>query len=320
MYEGCNLYGVQRKKQLKYLLGIENKNLDDLINNYNVFLNNGKRLVETPRSNLNDIHRRIKRYLKKIDMPDWVKSQKGYSYVDNGLYHKDNPYILTLDLKSFFPNSHREFIYTFYKSKLKMSNDVSKIMSDLTTINLNTYNYNNLKTKTTIEDFINKKGIQCLNHIPTGSPISTYLSYFAFSDMFEEIKQLLNNNMKMSLYVDDLTISSDSFINRKIISDIENILIKYRHKLSYNKVKLYNKNSTKKITGTILSKDRSIKIPNKLHNKIYKQFLHFNETEYLSNEEKENDRKKLYGSILAARQIIPNCYGYIYGISKKPIK
>lgn len=64
-----------------------------------------------------------------------------------------------------------------------MSKDVAKIMTDLTTYK---------------------------NKLVTGSPTSGYL----YEDMFTEINEFVTKeNMIMTLYVDDITISGDEKIN-----------------------------------------------------------------------------------------------------------
>lgn len=317
MFEECKLYGVKRKKLLKYLIGTEHKNIKELVNNYKVFIIDGVRLVETPRANLKKVHVKIKRYFSKIEYPQWLMSQKGFSYVDNASYHASNRFILALDIKGFFPNSNREFVYKFYRDKLEMSNDVASLMSDLTTINYSTYRFENKDIEKNIDSFFKKKDIKCFNHIPTGSPISTALSYLAFQDMFEEINLLLDNDMRMSLYVDDLAISSRFKISKKLIIEIQDILFRYSHRLSNKKTKLYDKNKTKQITGVIITPYSETKVPNKLNKKIHDNFTKYIAGEFDSLEQKDKLREKIYGCVLSARQIVPNSFSYIHGKVKK---
>ena len=60
---------------------------------------------------------------------------KGRSAFGNAIYHINCKYMLKLDMSKFFPNTHRNNIYEFFKDKLKMSSDVSSICTDIVTVN-----------------------------------------------------------------------------------------------------------------------------------------------------------------------------------------
>ena len=69
---------------------------------------------------------------------------------------------------------------------LLTSPDVAKLLSDITT----------------------------LNYIPTGSPSSQILAYFAYEEMFINMFNVSQEfNCKMTLYVDDLTFSKGNSFN-----------------------------------------------------------------------------------------------------------
>ena len=181
------LYGILRKRDLNQLIKARVHNINKYNVEYKPYIDRKpkKRLIEAPKYNLKLIQKRIKKYLDCFDYPDNVFSGiKGRSYIDNAYYHIDSNYFLKMDLSKFFPNTSREKIYKFYSNKMKMKNDIAAIMSDLSTVDLT-----DIMTKE-IEDFILEKGIRHINHLPSGSPISSILSYLANIDMFNELDLL----------------------------------------------------------------------------------------------------------------------------------
>ena len=97
-------------------------------------------------------------------------------------------------------------MYQFLQ-KLLTSPDVAKLLSDITT----------------------------LNYIPTGSPSSQILAYFAYEEMFINMFNVSQEfNCKMTLYVDDLTFSKgNSFNYQKLINYIDIEARKFDHSLKY---------------------------------------------------------------------------------------
>ena len=79
--------------------------------------------------------------------------------------------------------------------------------------------------------------ITTLNYIPTGSPSSQILAYFAYEEMFINMFNVSQEfNCKMTLYVDDLTFSKgNSFNYQKLINYIDIEARKFDHSLKYKK-------------------------------------------------------------------------------------
>lgn len=282
-YEKCRLYNVTRKRDLKTLLNYNVKNFNNYNVKYRPFIdkkNRKKRLIENPNDDIKLIQRKIKNYLCELDYQDNVFSGvPGKSYIDNALYHINSKYFLKIDMSKFFPNTHREMIYNFYKQKLKVNSDIAKILTDLSTVSLKKITTNE------INDFITDMNIKSLNHLPTGSPISSIMSYLANIDMFEEIELLAKkNNCIISIYVDDITISSDIPIPKFLISQINSVVIRHCHIINMSKTKSYYTNDFKKITGCIISKNKKLVIPNKIKYKIAKKLKQedYNEKELQS--------------------------------------
>lgn len=261
------LYGISRKIDLNQLLKIKTHNNNKYNMQYKPYIEQKpkKRLIEAPKSELKIIQKRIKKYLDCFDYPDNVFSGiKGRSYIDNAYYHINSNYFLKMDLSKFFPNTSREKIYKFYFNKMKMENDIAAIMCDLSTVDLTS-----IMTKD-IDEFIKEKGIMHVNHLPSGSSISSILSYLVNIDMFNELEILAKrNNCIVSFYVDDIIFSSKNKISKSIVKDAERIITKYGQIVNIKKTKSYITNDYKKITGCVIY-NHELLIPNKIKYKIAK--------------------------------------------------
>ena len=65
--------------------------------------------------------------------------------------------MLKLDMSKFFPNTHRNSIYEFFKNKLKMSSDVALICTDIVTVN---YDKENVLIEDGVYEFLKLKKIK----------------------------------------------------------------------------------------------------------------------------------------------------------------
>ena len=108
------------------------------------------------------------------------------------------------------------------------------------------------------------------DRLPTGSPSSPLIAYFAYVDMWDEINEIVENaNCKLSLYIDDVTISGQS-ISEKLIWEVKKKI--YSNGLSVNesKQKYYSGKQPRQVTGVILTSTGELKVPNRQHLKMHK--------------------------------------------------
>lgn len=271
-YKNCRLYGLKSKKQLLELLHIDRNIycksyfINSKIKPYIDINNEGKkRLVEAPDVDLKKIQSYLLRDLQRIDFPNYVFSGiKGKCYIDNAKVHSNYKFLFKIDISKFFPNISRDKIYKFYQNKLNMSPDIANILTNLITINLDMKNQQD-KNIAIVNDYIKEYKIKSRNHLITGSPVSSIMSYLANVDMFEEIYRLSQiNNIIMTVYVDDITFSSNHKIPCEFRTAVLNIITKNGYTVSKKKCKLYNIQSVKKVTGVILDKEGKMQVPNKL--------------------------------------------------------
>lgn len=266
------------------------------------------RLIEPPKEELKVIQKRIKRMLGQIQVPDNIFSGiKGRSYADNAAMHigdkRRNLY--KIDLTAFFPSIRRETVYHFFCEDLCCSPDVSEILTNLTTIDLEKSQTHCLDE---IYTFLDKKGVTCNNHLISGAPTSQIMSYLVNHRMFDEMQKVANsNNATMTVYVDDVIFSSENKISKDFRDRITSIVRKYGYQVSENKVKKYTKLYPKLVTGVVIDSSGKLVIKNSLRVKIMKEY------NYLQDHADDiESRRRLRGLLTAARQVNKNAFPTIY--------
>ena len=251
----CALYKCRTKKRLEYLLRLDPgglKMIDSIIGYHKFEIDKKhseeKREITAPDKTLKAIQRRILYLLHRVIRPEWlISGEKQKCYIDNGKAHLNGKYVLTIDIKKFYDNCTREPVYQFFVQKLKTSPDVAEILTNIITYN---------------------------GGIPTGCPTSQIMAFYAYSDMFSEIFDLAKQHgCKFTLYVDDMTFSSkEPFSPHQLSQMIDRVLRKYGHKPKYPKVKYYGPSDYKPITGTVVTPEHSLAVPNGLQKTIYDAF------------------------------------------------
>ena len=309
-YSDCPLYGIQSKKMLKYVLHISNEHFfkqDYVVSMINPYVDNkaGKpRLIEPPTSELKAIQKRIKTLLGKIEVPYNVFSGvKGKSYSDNAFFHiGDNlRNFYKIDLTAFFPSIRRETVYEFFLNDLQCSPDVASTLTNFTTVDLELLNSDKLID---VYSFLKAKKVKCYNHLISGAPTSQILSYLVNHTMFDELQGVADKfGAVMTIYVDDVTFSSEHQISSSFRNEVLRILKKYGYQISKKKVKGYSKTYPKLVTGVIIDNGGKATIKNSLRKKI------INEYEHLLNEPADTkSRQRLRGLVTAARQVDKSVY------------
>lgn len=251
----CALYKCNSPNNLKKILRIKEDEYRDITaivkyHGFQIDKKDGieKRNITAPDKRIKEIQTRILRLLQNVERPDWVISgEKGKCYIDNGKKHIQSNYFLTIDIKKFYDNCKREYVYLFFKNKMKMPGDLAGLCTDIVTYE---------------------------GGIPTGCPTSQLLAFYAYESMFIEIADVAEKyGCIYTVYVDDMTFSSIvPFQKKKMQSEIDCILRKFGHKPKYKKVKYYSKGKNVPITGTIVTGQHELKVPNRLQKKVYDDF------------------------------------------------
>ncbi len=277
------LYQVSSKKKLSQKLLTSVERLKDLTSddNYNLFTDNSSdkpREIEQPSFELDQVQTRIASLICRIKQPEYLHSGiKGRSHVTNAKAHIGKHKVLTTDVKSFFPSTTKEMVFSFFHKRMKCPPDVAEILSGLCTYS---------------------------GYIPTGSRISMPLAFWANEEMFNTLHKISRQRtIKMTVFVDDITFSGNQ-INRAFIHKVKNIMSNFEHKMHPDKTRLYEPSEVKVITGVAVS-NTGIHITNKQHMNINQDMLQWLATKDVFQINKLNER--LLGRI-SSQSIIDSRY------------
>lgn len=262
-------YCLRSKAKLARILRIRQDRLDILARSEELYIERdffdqkrGKsRLVEEPKPVLKCLQKRIENLLKRIKLPNYVHAPAlGRSYISNAKAHINAAVVMSLDIEKYFPSTPARRVYWFFHKRMRCSSDVAGILTNISTFK---------------------------DHLPTGSPLSPILSYFSHIDMWESIDELTRKaNCNLTVYIDDVTISGEH-IPGELIWQIKKQFHRYGLKSNKDKEKYYVSKSSYEITGIIVTREGTLKLPNRQHLKAYqiRQALH--------SETESGKRKKL---------------------------
>jgi hypothetical protein len=249
----------------------------------------GERHFTEPRNEIKVIQKRICKLMKRIETPAWLMSGKeGCSYITNSEEHLKYKFVKTMDISKFYDSAEKSRVYSMFRNTFKMEHDIAWIMTDLVTFN---------------------------GGLPTGSPSSQLIVYWTYAEMFEKINLIAERNgCHFSLYVDDMTFSSNMPIPSDLREEVDCLLKKYGLKAKVQKDHYYQSNDFKVVTGVGIKKGKKI-VPNGKRKKIIELYAQCKENTNIK------DIEKLKGMLCAARQIeadiFPEIYNYILSYEKE---
>jgi len=207
------------------------------------------RQVQKPAPKLLAIHERILRLLRCVQVPEYMQfALKGTSYKNNAEMHLSGKCVATLDIRNFFGSTSKSKVFNFFSGPLKATGDVANLYADLTTFD---------------------------NYLPTGSPLSPLLSFYANKSLFDDLNIIATEHgLTFTCYVDDLTFSGES-ISRRFLWQIENTIRQYGHVVASKKTRLFKDGIPKHITGVVVH-EGSIRVPNVRYRKmrLIKEAIH----------------------------------------------
>lgn len=274
------LYNLRSKKKLASLLNLPSYNalntllrLEEPYRKFKIESKGKLRPIEVPSRTLLPIHNRLFALLTRIQLPDYLHSGvKGRSYLTNAKAHIGQKEAYTLDIKKFYPSVTRAKVASFFRKKMKCSGDISGILANITT---------------------------CDQHIPTGSALSQVLAYLSCQEMFDTLFVVSTEaNLKMTCYVDDVTLSGEKILRQWIHDRIKPTIKKFG--MNSHKDKLFGTGQVKEITGVIVD-GNTLKVCNRMHKSIYDLLMQISLTE---DSLLLNDLyNKLIGKLSAAGQI-----------------
>lgn len=182
-------------------------------------------------------------------------------------------YAVKVDIRDFYTSVRKEYVFKFFRYRLKIAEDVAWFLADITTYN---------------------------NFLPTGSPASQLLAFWAYKETFDRIENLAKNyNAKFSLFVDDMSFSSTKPLVRAFPFLVQTELKKVGLEINKKKTERYGKNQHKLVTGCVITPDNELKVPNKKRKEILNCWFDLHKNADKSSKEV----KSILGKIQAANQI-----------------
>lgn len=270
------LFKLKNKKKLLEIIGLSKKQADKLMldSGYKEFENDAGRKIQEPIAQLKAVHRKIGVLLSRIELPPYLHSgRKKHSTLTNAESHKQATELLKLDIHKFFPSTKAAKVYKAFVDKFEMSPDVAYVMTNLAT-------------------FAGK--------VPTGSPISMAIAFWANKDMFDELSNLaVSNSLVFTAYVDDVAFSG-SKIPKGFAAQAKKCIRSHGLTSKDKKERYYSSSEGKLLTGIVIQ-DGELKVRWAHNDSIGKEFVTLAEAK--DNAAKIIHLEKLAGKLHAAGQV-----------------
>lgn len=249
--EPMDIYDVRpedySKDKYRMLININEKWLKKTLKKINKLLSQS--LIEKNKKEIN------------YPIPYLHSSLKKRSYTTNASTHRNNKYLLAIDIQNFYPSITYEKILNFFKFDLKLDNDIAEIYTALCTCPL--------------DDPITGSFKYGIGQGLATSPVLAFLSNYR---MFKYLNELaLRYNMEMTVYVDDVVFSSDKPIKQEFINSLFGIVKRNGLSIKKSKVKIFGPKQDKKITGLYITTEGKIRAPRSKHEEIKVQYDYLSE-------------------------------------------
>jgi hypothetical protein len=237
-------HGLQARSKLAVLLYVNKKELKRLSGPAHLYTHfpvekedKSLRMVDNPRRELKVVQRRIATLLSRILPPTFLFCPvKRRSYVGNAQQHRDGRVVHSLDVKKYFPSTPSKRVHWFFHKVMRCSTDVAAVLTKIAC---------------------------CEGHLPTGSPLSPILAYYAHMDIWEEAARIAHaNGCVVTVYIDDVTLSGDK-VPMHVVWEIKQVI--FGGGLRYHKEKRAVDRSAE-VTGVILEKGEMLP-PNRVRRK-----------------------------------------------------
>lgn len=197
------------------------------------------------------MHEIICSSLKATDFPYVQSTIKGVSYASNSKEHIGNKNILMIDLKDFFTEIDKNKVQKTMMRFFALHSDIAELYAKI------------LTSPYDVPPFHNGNYV-----LGQGLPSSPIIAFLCNIELFEYLNVFcINNNIKMTIYVDDVTFSSDKQMPQHIIDKIIGTFFANGLKVNRRKVHLSNFNRKAKITGCYVS-NSGVKIKSSKHEEI----------------------------------------------------
>lgn len=288
--EKSPLYGIKSVHLLAKVLQIRAgrlRNVDYLIQQYKedfVEQKGKKRKTETPIRVMRRLHNRFQSLLSRIEPPGYLHSgTKGRSYITNASAHAGQPQNFQVDISKFYQSTTWHQVYLCFIERFACSKDVAGILATLFTYQ---------------------------GHIPTGSPVSSLLSFFTHQSMFDQLFcDAKQNDLTMTVLQDDVSFSGQK------ISECFRALVRRTIKArglnpKRAKQRYYHGGRSPKVTGIVLTNE-GLRAPWSRHHQLRKAIDRFDQAD------SPEDIRKTYQQAVGRLSEIERVQGKIFDLKER---
>lgn len=211
-----------------------------LVKKQRVRINNKLRTLAVPNDYAKLHQKKVYKLFSVLKFPDYVFSQKNYFFADMARYHLGADYLVSVDIKDFFPSIHFKRVAALLE-KFGLNGIPAKKLLYLVTFD---------------------------KSLPLGFPTSSLLSNLILLEMDKNLERFCRSKgYKYSRYADDLTISGPSAISVNFLRKIFGILKQYNFRVNNSKLKIFGREDQKIVLGLLL-KEGEVDISEAYLNKI----------------------------------------------------
>lgn len=197
----------------------------------------GKRLIQAPTLTLKMIQRSLNSgfasYYSKIRTESahgFVRriGDVGFGIVTNALPHTKKDFVLSMDLKDFFPS------ISAFQVKEVLDSELFQFPSDISTA---------------LALLMTYKG-----RLPQGAPTSPTISNYVCIPLDLELEALARKNqMDYTRYADDLTFSGMGTLNEELLLEISGIINRFGFTINEKKTRMKRKGRKQQVTGLVVN-------------------------------------------------------------------
>lgn len=196
------------------------------------------------------LDKKVRGVKQKSIIPYLHSAVKQRSYHTNAQVHIGDRYVFAIDLKDFYPSVTKYNLYLFFKEKFNLSPDIAMFYSVLSTCKSDDGTY----------------------RLGQGLSQSSTLAYLVNYSLFNYLYVLSkDNDIEMSIYVDDVVFSSKKKIPQSFIDRLFGIIKGNDMLIKRKKVHNYKKESVKKITGVYINGNKT-RVANNKHYEFHTQY------------------------------------------------
>ena len=248
-------------------------NLEKFYTVYQIPKKNGKfRTIEAPSPLLTKIQSKILQdFISRRTSRAATAFEKKRNIKQNAQIHLNQPVLIGLDIKNFFPSVRFNLVWDYFK-KQNVEDEPARLIATLCTFN---------------------------GHLPQGAITSPFLANRLLRRFDEKMLKFCNlQKVNYSRYADDITFSGNinSALRDRLIKFVREELIPFHLQLNDEKIRVLHRNNRQEVTGIVVNE--KLQAPRELR-RILRQKMYYLNRFWENDWQKltENDLDKLLGQV-----------------------